>query len=288
VLRAEAVVGSGIRETARPRISRRAFLGVAASAAVAGTAAPALGRLPRTKAPRHFVLVHGAWHGAWCWYKIVAGLEDAGHRVTAIDLPSAGIDPTPAGSVTLQAQADRIVATLDTVAEPVILVGHSAGGPPISLAAEARPDGIQKLVYLTAFLLPDATSIATVALQDKGTLIPAHLTFNPDGTFEVERSARQEIFYNECDERDIALAQTLLRPASLRSNTDAVAVGDRFARVRRFYVSCLHDHAISPDTQRAMYTALPCERVFSIRSDHSAFLSHPTMLLRILATIARA
>ena len=208
--------------------------------------------------------------------------------MTAIDLPSAGIDPTPAGSVTLQAQADRIVATLDTLGEPVILVGHSAGGPPISMAAEARPDAIQKLVYLTAFLLPNGTSITTVALRDSGSLIPQHLIFDPDGTFEVERSARQEIFYNECDEQDVALAQTLLKPASLLSNVGAVAVGENFARVRRFYVTCLHDHAISPDTQRTMYTALPCERVFSIRSDHSPFLSHPTAVLRILATIARA
>jgi pimeloyl-ACP methyl ester carboxylesterase len=121
---------------AHPGISRRGFLGVAASTAVAGRD-PRARRVRRTKEPRHFVLVHGAWHGAWCWYKIVAGLEDAGHRVTTIDLPSAGIDPTPAGSVTLRAQADRIVATLDALAEPVILVGHSASGPPVSLAADA-------------------------------------------------------------------------------------------------------------------------------------------------------
>ena len=232
--------------------------------------------------------MHGAWHGAWCWYKIVAGLVDAGHRVTAIDLPSAGIDPTPAGSVTLQAQADRIVATLDSLGEPVILVGHSAGGPSISMAAETRPDAIQKLVYLAAFLLPNGTTITSVSVQDTGSLITQHLTFNTDGTFEVERSARREVFSNECDDQDVALAQTLLKPASLVSNVGAVAVGDNFARVRRFYVTTLHDHAISPDTQRTMYTALPCERVFSIRSDHAPFLSHPTALLRILATIARA
>jgi len=241
-----------------------------------------------TKEPRHFLLVHGAWHGAWCWYKIVAGLEDAGHRVTAIDLPSAGIDPTPAGSVTLQTQADRIVATLDSLGEPVILVGHSAGGPPVSMAAEARPDAIQKLVYLTAFLLPNGATITSVTLKDTGSLITQHLTFKTDGTFEVERSAQQEVFYNECDEQDVALAQSLLKPAGLQSNIEPVAVGDNFARVRRFYVTTLHDHAISPDTQRTMYTTLPCERVFSIRSDHSPFLSHPTAVLHILSTIARA
>lgn len=244
--------------------------------------------MTRTKNPRHFLLVHGAWHGAWCWYKIVAGLEAAGHRVTAIDLPSAGIDPTPAGIVTIAAQADRVVATLDALAEPVILVGHSAGGPPVSVAAEARPDRIEKLVYLAAFLLPDGASILTVASRDTGSLITHHLVFHPDGTFEVERSAQREVFYNECDDRDVALAQTLLKPASLTSNANPVTIGDNFARVRRFYITTLHDHALSPESQRAMYTALPCERVFSIRSDHSPFLSHPATLLRILATIARA
>lgn len=273
---------------AHPRISRRTFLGVAASAAVTGAAPVAVARLRRTKEPQHFVLVHGSWHGAWCWYKIVAGLEDAGHRVTTIDLPSAGIDDTPASEVTLQAQADRVVATLDAIAEPVILVGHSAGGPPVSMAAEARPDKIQKLVYLTAFLLPNGTSLTDAALGDPQSMLSRHLLFHPDGTFDVDPAARRDIFYNECDDPDVALAQSLLRPVSLQANLDPVVVGANFDRVRRFYVSCLRDHAISPETQQAMYTALPCEKVFRLRSDHSPFLSHPAPLLRLLAAIARA
>jgi pimeloyl-ACP methyl ester carboxylesterase len=271
-----------------PGLSRRAFLGVATSAAVAGAVPGTVAGERRAREPRHFVLVHGAWHGAWCWYKIVAGLEDAGHRVTAIDLPSAGIDGMPAGSVTLRAQADRVVATLDALAEPVILVGHSAGGPPISMAAEARPDAIEKLVYLTAFLLPNGTSLTVVAAADANSRLAGHLVINRDGTVDVERSARRDIFYNECDDRDVALAQSLLKPVGLRPNLDPVVVGSNFDRVRRFYISCLRDHAISPDTQRAMYAALRCERVFSLRSDHSPFLSHPTPLLRALSAIARA
>src|SRR5262249_48601509 len=141
-------------------LSRRHFLGVAATAA-AGVSS-AIDAMARTRDPQHFVLVHGAWHGAWCWYKIVAGLDSAGHRLTAPDLPSGGIDATPPATVTLQSQADRLVAVLDTLPDPVILVGHSAGGPVISLAAEARPQKIAKLVYLTAFLLPDGGSQVAV------------------------------------------------------------------------------------------------------------------------------
>lgn len=272
-------------------LSRRRFVGLAA-AAVAGAGVGPFTRpaaaTRRTRQPKHFVLVHGAWHGAWCWYKIVAGLEDAGHRVTALDLPSGGIDDTPAASVTLQAQVDRVVATLDGLGDPVILVGHSAGGPPVSMAAEARPDKVEKLVYLTAFLLPSGASVVTVALEDEGSLLPPHLTFRPDGTIDVDRAGRRAVFYGDCDDRDEALAQALLRPIGVRTNIDPIVVGDNFARIRRFYVSCLRDRAISPATQRAMYTALPCEKVLSIRSDHSPFFSHPAALLRVLGVIARA
>ena len=131
------------------KLSRRRFLGVAFAAAVSASATPGSAGAVRSAARRrdgkHFVLIHGAWHGAWCWYKIVAGLEEAGQRATALDLPSGGIDGSPPDTVTLEAQANRVIALLDSLSEPVVLVGHSAGGAVISLVAEARPQKVEKL-----------------------------------------------------------------------------------------------------------------------------------------------
>jgi len=274
------------------RLSRRRFLGVAvtlgAVARTPGLAAAAAGSTTHAGRRNHFVLIHGAWHGAWCWYKIVAGLEAAGQRATALDLPSAGIDGTSPGAVTLQAQAARVIAFLDGLSEPVILVGHSAGGPVISMVAEARPQRIEKLVYLTAFLLPDQAPLSSIASQDGDSLITRHLVVNPDGTVDTDPAARREVFYADCDHRDVALAQSLLKPVGLRTFGDPVRVGGNFAGVRRFYIGCLRDRAISPVVQRSMYTALPCERVLSIESSHSPFFSRPAVLLRALAKIARA
>jgi pimeloyl-ACP methyl ester carboxylesterase len=274
----------------RIEISRRGFVGLGASLAVGGlTGARSAAALPRrADAPRHFVLIHGAWHGAWCWYKVAPLLERAGHQVTAIDLPSAGIDDTPPATVTLQGQVDHVVALLDSLAEPVVLVGHSAAGAVVSMVADARPQWIEKLVFLTAFLLPSGSSIATATLGDTGSLVSAHLVFGPDGTFDVDRAFRRDIFYGQCDDRDVSLAQSLLKPIGARTTIDPIATGSAFQGVRRFYVTCLHDHAISPGLQRAMYTALPCEQVLSIGSDHSPFLSHPTAVVRALAKIAAA
>jgi len=74
-----------------------------------------------------FVLVHGAWHGAWCWYKVVPALERLGHAVQAIDLPGHGVDRTPLADVTLDAYVDRVGEAIARAGEPVMLVGHFSG-----------------------------------------------------------------------------------------------------------------------------------------------------------------
>ena len=102
-----------------------------------------------------FVLIHGAWHGGWCWDKVKPILEKNGHTVVAPDLPGHGEDKTPIADVSLAAYTERVCEILDQQSEKVILVGHSLGGLSISQAAELRPENIEILVYLSAFLLKD-------------------------------------------------------------------------------------------------------------------------------------
>src|SRR5262245_21064899 len=102
-----------------------------------------------------FVLIHGAWHAAWCWHKIVPRLEKAGHTVIAPDLPAMGRDRTPVNRVSLAKWRDTVCAVIDSVTEPVILVGHSRGGIVISEVAEHRPERVGVLVYVAAYLLDD-------------------------------------------------------------------------------------------------------------------------------------
>ena len=74
-----------------------------------------------------FLLVHGAFHGAWCWRKTVAELEKRGHRAKAIDLPGQGDDHTPLANVTLDTMVDKIIAEMADLPGKVVLVGHSLG-----------------------------------------------------------------------------------------------------------------------------------------------------------------
>jgi pimeloyl-ACP methyl ester carboxylesterase len=273
-------------------LTRRRLLGAAASLVAArAVGAQARGRGDRTRRvrnPAHFVFVHGAFHGAWCWYKIKAALEAAGHTATALDLPSAGIDAVAPATVTLQSQADRVIALLDATDAPVILVGHSAGGPVISTVAEARPEKIAKLVYLSAYLLRNGASIVAVTGDDPESLAFQNLLPRTDGTLFVRLEGIRDLFYGTSDDADVALARALLKPVGLLTIATPVAVGAAFESVRRFYVTCRRDRAITPGFQKTMYTALPCERVLAINSDHSPFLSRAPALVRALTAIARA
>ncbi|MDC0722872.1 alpha/beta fold hydrolase [Nannocystis bainbridge] len=239
---------------------------------------------------RHFVLVHGAWHGAWCWVTTARLLASRGHRVTTLDLPSHGADETAPASVTLDHYAGRVIAALDAIEGTVVLVGHSMGGIVISTVAEARPTKVEKLVYLTAFLLPNGTSLLDVALQDAESLATSNLRVRADeGVVDVNLDAVQEIFYADCERADIDRARSLLKPNPLAPFATPLALTDAgYGSVRRFYVSCARDRAISPALQRSMLSAMPCEAVHELHTDHSPFFSKPERLHDVLVAIARS
>jgi pimeloyl-ACP methyl ester carboxylesterase len=87
-----------------------------------------------------FVLVHGAWHGGWCWDRVTPLLETAGHRVDAIDLPGHGTNPADVVDMTLDAYARHVADRVEAAGEPVFLVAHSMGGMSVTAAAELVPD----------------------------------------------------------------------------------------------------------------------------------------------------
>lgn len=118
---------------------------------------------------KHFVLVHGICHGAWCWYKVVTLLRFSGHRVTALDLGACGVHPKQLKDIATAADYMRpLMEFLGRIPndEKVVLVGHSYGGLPISLAMESFPDKILVAVFLAAYMpnhyIPPATLIQEV------------------------------------------------------------------------------------------------------------------------------
>ena len=227
-----------------------------------------------------FVLIHGAWHGAWCWHKVTPLLQNHGHTVHTPDLPALGMDRTPLQSISLQSYADRVCETLNACSEPVYLVGHSMGGLAITQAAEAMPQKIKMLVYLTAFLLPSGQTLLAKAQADPEAKVLPNLVFAPDQSSAMVRTdVLEDVFYADCSPSDIALARTLLVPqAAAPFATPIQTTLERWGTVPRVYIECTADHAISYAAQQSMHTSLPCSRVITMPTSHSPFLSAPQAL----------
>ncbi len=234
-----------------------------------------------------YVLVHGAWHGAWCWDKVVPLLEAEGHSVTTVDLPGHGENSSDVAGMTLDSYAQEVVARVEAAGEPVVLAGHSMGGMPITQAAELVPNKIAALVYVCAFLPGDGQSLLQVADGDPAAQVLPNLQVDEAaGLCEVAEDARVACFYEECDPADAAAASSRLVPESLAAfAAPASLTEERAGSVRRVYVECLRDHAISIAKQREMYAARPCERVLTLDTDHSPFLSRPDELAAHLLSV---
>jgi pimeloyl-ACP methyl ester carboxylesterase len=236
-----------------------------------------------------FVLVHGAWHGAWCWYKIVPRLARAGHTVIAPDLPSLGRDRTPIAEVSLDRWTDSLGAIVEAAEEPVVLVGHRRGGIVISAVAERLPDRIAQLVYVTAFLLRDGETLRAIAATAETSRIVPALVMTPDqSAITVPDAALRHGFYGQCPEEDVTLARMMLMPEPVAPSATPVRVTpERFGRVPRAYIECVRDQAIPIALQRRMARDSGCPIVASLDTDHSPFFSMPSALTAALLALAR-
>jgi pimeloyl-ACP methyl ester carboxylesterase len=234
-----------------------------------------------------YVLIHGAWHGSWCWDKVVPLLEKEGHTVIAPDLPGHGNDKAPIPEISLNAYANRVCEVLDAESEPVILVGHSMGGVVITQAAEYRPEKIKKLVFLAAFLLQNGEFLLQYAEPDRDSLVLPNLIMAEDQTYSTwKKDALKEALYGDCSEDDVTRAKSLLGPqASAPLATPVNTTPHNFGRVPRVYITCNRDRAISPSIQKKMYNNLPCEKIIRMDTSHSPFLSAPEELVGHLISL---
>jgi pimeloyl-ACP methyl ester carboxylesterase len=235
------------------------------------------------------VLIHGGWHGAWCWQRVVPLLRDMGNRVIAPDLPGHGSETTTPASRPYEQYVSYVCNILDAQSDPVVLVGHSSGGVVISAVAEERPVKISVLVYLAAFLLPSGATPRSAAQEDRESLLQSCLVVDPEGlTVSVTREGARRVFYSDCTEEDAAWATNLLVPEPLippRATVPSIPK-PRCWQGPRVYVECLQDKALGPTMQRKMYTESPYERVYSLQSGHSPFLSAPRALAASLHEVA--
>lgn len=233
-----------------------------------------------------FILIHGSWHSAWNWHKVVPLIESQGHRAIAIDLPGMGRDKTPIEKVTMDMVVGKICEVIDQADGKVILVGHSKNGIMISQAAEYRPDKIEKLIYLAAYLVPNGKTQREYSLQDtEGVLKPFVTKYEATNSTTLGHAIYKEGLYHDCEDSITELAKVLLSHEPFVTGVTPLQLTDKnFGRVPRIYIECTEDKAVTPFIQRKMYSETPCEKVYSLPTSHSPFFSKPKELTEILLT----
>ena len=232
----------------------------------------------------HFLLVHGSWHGAWCWERAIPAIEACGHRTSAIDLPAHGADPLPAWRASLARYGARIAEAASALPEAPLLVGHSMGGLAITEAAGRAGARCAGLVYLCAFVPAQGQSLMSLGREDAATLVPSSVRLSWRGPV-IRPDRAKRVFYGRCNDADAAWASAQLRPDPWRPLFESPGAALP-ARLPRAYVECTEDRAISLVRQRAMHEAAGIGAIETLDTDHSPFLSAPDALAAALDRLA--
>jgi pimeloyl-ACP methyl ester carboxylesterase len=239
-----------------------------------------------SKEKNTFLLIHGAWHGAWCWDELIPYLEEIGNKVLAIDLPGHGKDTTSPEIVTMDSYILKVEETLKQIDEKVILVGHSLGGSVITLSAESYPEEIKALVYISA-VLPTNGQTVFQALADPNPTDVEFYTISGDGkTIEVLRENAKEAFYQDCEEElaQFAISNLSVQPMAPYYTTFNLSE-ESFGKTPRYFIKCSNDNVFSNERQEKWIKDSPCKKVYSMNTGHSPFLSRPEELSSILDEI---
>jgi pimeloyl-ACP methyl ester carboxylesterase len=227
------------------------------------------------------VLVHGAYHGAWCWELLIPQLEGLGHTVLAVDLPIS--DPALGAAD----YAEVVGRAIDGVKEPV-LVGHSMAGLVTPLVAASRPIG--RLVFLAAMLPEPGRSMndqrSTEPVDGRIPPRTAEWTDLGDDVWLVGPNTATELFFQDAPAQLASWATARLRAQSYRVMSEPSPL-TAWPEVARDYIVCRADRALNPEWSRqAARVRLGVDAV-EIDGGHSPFLTRPAELARLLDSLLK-
>ncbi len=217
--------------------------------------------------PPRLLLVHGAFHGAWCWDSLTPALDRLGIDHEAVDLPFTSTEDDVAA----------VRKAIDASEADVAVLGHSFGGAVISAAAaqEAKPYGsTTSLIFLTAFMTApgqivdfgDAPGMADVQIDDV--------------TASIDARAARSVFYHRCSTQDADWAAAHLRTMPTSVLLAPPPPSPAWQVVPSTYIVCTDDRILSQSAQEQM--AENADTTIRIDSDHSPFLSNPRELAEVL------
>ena len=226
-----------------------------------------------------YVLIHGAWHGGWCWNIVARALRRAGHEVYAPSLTGLGERKHLARrEIDLETHIEDVVSLMEMHdLQDVILLGHSYGGMVVTGAAD-RSSRVKSLVYLDAFVpqngkclldyaVPERTAWMREEGERSGSVTPPPMSLwgltKPEHlAFVGPREVRHPY-------------GTMVQPIRLLN-------GDKLARMPKTYIYCSAPATGSFDQFAAKYRNDPAWRFHELKTGHDAMLLMPDAVIEIL------
>ncbi|MGW1506518.1 alpha/beta fold hydrolase [Streptomyces mirabilis] len=272
------------------------------------------------------VLVHGLWHGSWCWSLVTEHLAGLGVPSVAVDLDGHGLKggspqarlrrpfdpaayaaaPSPVATVTASSAAGTLIGQLRRIGggRPCVLVAHSMGGVVATLVAERAPDLVSELVYVSAFAPVGGTSAADslATPENAGEMVSGLLVSDPtmvgalrqDTDDPERRDAVREVFYGDVDDATAAAAISLLGPDGPAgiAGEPVTVTAERYGAIPHTYLVCLRDKVVPVALQRRFVAEIDAVSarptgVVEFDTSHSPFLSRPAELAEAIATVHR-
>ncbi|HUL21157.1 MAG TPA: alpha/beta fold hydrolase [Thermodesulfobacteriota bacterium] len=235
---------------------------------------------------KHFVLIHGAWHGGWCWEGVIRLLEKAGHTAEAPTMPG----HTPAddrSKVTFNSYVEKMIEVLKAQRRPVILVGHSSAGFLLQAAASRVSDKIERLVFHNAFILPDGMAQFDLVPPEIAKAMIEAANASSDNSVPVnEDFVRNVLMAGDTKDVQDALVRRLT-PQLLALFTTKVSTA-AFSKLTmpRTVLFCKDDASLPPGAFLGMAQSLGKFDLIEIPGGHETLFTKPQAVARELIRIA--
>ncbi|MER5936623.1 alpha/beta fold hydrolase [Streptomyces sp. NPDC001928] len=268
------------------------------------------------------VLVHGFWHGSWCWNPVAEQLAGRGIHSVAVDLCGHGLrgpalrarwarpfnaaafatEPSPVGAVTASSAAASLAERIRTIGagRPCLVVAHSMGGVVATALAELAPELVGGLVYVSALAPVNGVPAAfySTCPENAGEKLLRLLGADPAvvGAARIDfgdpnrHDQIKEAFYNDVDDRTADAAIALLSPDGPVGipAEELTVTAQRYGSVPHAYVTCARDNAVPLALQHRFIKEIDAvsaspTAVTELDSSHSPFLSQPAALAEAIA-----
>jgi len=241
----------------------------------------------RRKPARTFVLVHGAFHGGWCYRRVADMLRSQGHRVFTPTLSGlAERSKDNCHPINLTTHINEIVDLLMwEELDDVVLCGHSYGGMVVGGVADALPDRIQNLVYVDAVIPEEGKSMADYVFPGEILLQVIEGAGIAGGGFMVPVRPDNAAFFN-VNEADRAMVDRLCTPQQLGTLIEKIRIGTNHERVRRHTYIHAKNWGFPPiDQTYARAKTFPDWKLYEVDAGHDIMLDAPVQLAEILSSL---